>query len=167
MKPRCFLPCLLPLAVLFFSGCESGPSARIQEKSAAYATFSDDLKARVQKGDISLGDSSDAVYIALGKPSSTGTRPSDQGEVQVWTYTRFVVGQDLATKITYAQPAQRIVGTPMGGGAGARRGGGNSGMSTSPTRGGMQSTIDAGEVETVTLHVDLLHDKVIALRVDK
>lgn len=167
MKPRCLLPCLLAFAALAFSGCEtSGLSARIQEKSAAYATFSDELKARVGQGDVSLGDSADAVYIALGKPSSIGTRPSEKGEIQVWTYTKFVIGQELATKVQYAQPGQRFVGTPMSG-SGGRLGGGSSGMSTAPSRGNMQASIEAGELETVTLHVDILDNKVAALRVDK
>lgn len=168
MKPRCLLPLLLTFAALAFSGCEtSGRSARIQEKSAAYATFSDELKARINQGDVSIGDSADAAYIALGKPNSTSTRPGEKGEVQVWTYTKFVIGQALATKVSYAQPGQRFVGTPAAGSGGRLGSGGSSSANTAPTRGNMQTSIEADAAETVTLHVDLFDNRVVALRVDK
>src|SRR5690606_35375011 len=109
MKPRYPLPALLAFAALAFSGCETGPSARLQEKSAAYALFSDELKTRIHQRCVDLGDSADAAYIAFGKPSSIDTRPTEKGEVTVWTYTRFVVGPEMAAKI---ESGQRYVGTP-------------------------------------------------------
>lgn len=166
MKLHLLIPALLAFSALAFTGCESGLSARIQEKSAAYATFSDDLKARINQGSVDLGDSADAAYIALGKPSSVSTHATEKGEVQTWTYKRFVIGQELATKVIHHQPGQRFTGTPAAGPAG-RMGSGGSGTSTSPTRGNPQVMVDAGEVETVTLHVDIQNDKVVALRVEQ
>jgi hypothetical protein len=163
MKPR-YLPALVVLAALAFSGCESGRSARIQEKSAAYAMFSDELKARIAQGNVGVGDSADAVYIALGKPSSTSTRPSDQGEVTVWTYKNILVGEEMSSKISYAQPNQRYQGTPMKSGGGGRTG--PSIVSTGASQGGPQGTVEA-TAETITLHVDLLDQKVVGLRTDR
>lgn len=161
MKPRYLIPLL---ALVAFSGCESGRSARIQEKSAAYAMFSDELKGRIAQGNIGIGDSADAVYIALGKPSSTSTRPSDKGEVTVWTYKNFVVGEEMSSKISYSQPNQRYQGTPMKSGAGGRTG--PSIVGTGASQGGPQGMIEA-TAETITLHIDLLDNKVIGLRTDR
>ncbi len=162
MKSHCLLASLLAFAGLTFSGCETGRSARIQEKSSVYALFSDDLKARVNQGSIDLSDSTDAAYIALGKPSVVSTRSSDMGEITVWTYKRFVIGEEMSSRIDYSQPGQRYAGTPA---KGVRFG--TSSLSTAPERGGQQGTIEAGAVETVTLHVDILDNKVVGLRVDR
>lgn len=162
MKPRFLIPSLLAFAALSFSGCETGRTARIQEKSSVYALFSDDLKARVNQGSIDVGDSTDATYIALGKPSVVSTRPSDVGEVTVWTYKRFVIGEEMSSRIGYSQPGQRYAGTPATSGPL-----GKSLLSTAPARGGQQGSIEAATVETVTLHVDILDNKVVGLRVDR
>lgn len=163
MKSHCLLPSLLAFAALTFSGCETGRTARIQEKSSVYALFSDDLKARVNQGSIDVGDSTDATYIALGKPSVVSTRPSDVGEVTIWTYKRFVIGEEMSSRIGYSQPGQRYAGTPATSGPL----GSKSSLDTSPTRGGQQGSIEAAAVETVTLHVDILDNKVVGLRVDR
>lgn len=164
MKPHCLLASLLAFAGLTFSGCETGRSARIQEKSSVYALFSDELKARVNQGSIDLGDSTDAAYIALGKPSVVSTHPSGMGEVTVWTYKRFVIGEEMSSRIDYSQPGRRFDGTAAKG-AGARTG--VSLLNTAPARGGEQGSVDAGIAETVTLHVDILDNKVVGLRVDR
>lgn len=163
MKPR-YLPAILALVALAFSGCETGRSARIQEKSTAYALFSDELKARIDQGNIGIGDSADAVYIALGKPSSTSTRPSDKGEVTVWTYKNFVVGEEMSSVLSYAQPGRRYSGTAATMGPAGRTG--PSIVGTGSTRGGPQGSIEA-TAETVTLHIDLLDNKVVGLRTDR
>ena len=162
MKPHCLLASLLAFAGLTFSGCETGRSARIQEKSSVYALFSDELKARVNQGSIDLGDSTDAAYIALGKPSVVSTHPSGMGEVTVWTYKRFVIGEEMSSKIDYSQPGRRFDGTPA---KGAMLGA--SSLSTAPVRGGQQGSVEATVAETVTLHVDIHDNKVVGLRVDR
>lgn len=161
MKSRYLIPLL---ALVAFSGCESGRSARINEKSTAYAMLSDAQKARISQGNIATGDSADAVYIALGKPNSTSTRPSDQGEVTVWTYKNFVVGEEMSTRIILNQPGQRMAGTPATGGPGGRTG--PSSFSTAPSRGTPQGMTEA-TADTITLHVDFLADRVVALRSDR
>lgn len=163
MKPR-YLTCLLGLVVLVFAGCETGRSARIQEKSAAYAMLSAEQKARISQGNIGTGDSADAVYIALGKPSSISTRRSDQGEITVWAYKNFVVGEEMSTRIILNQPNQRMAGTPATAGPAGR--GGPSSFSTSPSRGSPQGMTEA-TAETITLLVDLLDNRVIGLRSDR
>ena len=163
MKPR-YLPCLLGLAAFAFSGCETGRSTRIQEKSAAYALFSDEVKARLAEGNIGTGDSADAVYIALGKPNSVTTQKTDQGEVTVWTYKNFVVGEEMSSRVMLSQPGQKMAGTSGSGGPGGRLG--PSISSTAPSRGGPQGMTEA-YADTVTLHVDLIDNRVVALRAER
>ncbi len=125
--------------------------------------LSDAQKARISQGNIGTGDSADAVYIALGKPNSTSTHPSDQGEVTVWTYKNFVVGEEMATRVTLSQPAQKMAGTAGSGGPGGRLG--PSISSTTSSRGGPQGMTEA-YADTVTLNVEIIDNRVVALRVD-
>ncbi len=164
MNSRRIIP-TFALFALAFAGCESGRSTRIQEKSAAYAMLTEEQKARVSQGNIGTGDSADAVYIALGKPNSVTTRPSEQGEVTVWTYKNFVVGEEMSTKIILNQPNQRMAGTPATGGGGGGRTGPSS-FSTAPSRGTPQGMTEA-MAETITLYVDLFDNRVIGLRSDR
>ena len=65
-RPR--LSCLLAVALLAFTGC-STISSRIDQKSEVFAALPVDDQARLRRGEVAVGDTSDMVYIALGEPT--------------------------------------------------------------------------------------------------
>jgi hypothetical protein len=85
---RFTLPTLLTLlTILTFAGCASSSiSSRKQERSAAYASLAPDLKNLVDRGQIKVGMTSDAVYIAWGPPSDVVQSESGSGASTVWLY---------------------------------------------------------------------------------
>jgi hypothetical protein len=82
---RFTLPTLLTLLTL--SGCaNSSISSRKQERAAAYASLAPDLMNLVDRGQIKVGMTSDAVYIAWGPPSDIVQSESSSGASTVWLY---------------------------------------------------------------------------------
>lgn len=72
---------------LLITGCESdNSSARIQEKSAVYATLKPWQKKNIDKGVIAMGFSPDMVYMAIGN-ASTKQRQADGSEL--WVYKTY------------------------------------------------------------------------------
>ncbi len=81
--------CLLGLG-LFIAGllaaCSSFES-RAREKAALFATLDPAAQARLQAGEIRLGDTPDHVYLALGRPSEKRERLTAAGRETVWIYS--------------------------------------------------------------------------------
>src|ERR1019366_1300535 len=69
------LPVVLGVALgfaLLVTGCETDAlSARIQEKSAVYATLKPWQKKYVDTGVVAMGFTPDMVYMAIGNPTKT------------------------------------------------------------------------------------------------
>jgi hypothetical protein len=82
------LPILLSLSLLLLSGCATSTiESRKKEKAAAYATLSPEEKDLVAKGQIAVGMSQDAVYIAWGSPADILQGQSGNSGVQTtWLY---------------------------------------------------------------------------------
>ncbi|MEW6305268.1 MAG: hypothetical protein AB1705_17465 [Verrucomicrobiota bacterium] len=77
--------CVLLLGLL--AGCATSTiESRRAEKSAAYAALPADQKAMVDQGQIQVGMSQDAVYIAWGQPAQTLTAQNEQGTLMTWLY---------------------------------------------------------------------------------
>jgi predicted small secreted protein len=77
---------------LLVAGCETdgGVGARIQEKSAVYATLRISDKLFVQKGVIAPGFTPDMVYMAMGRPSKVESKADPgAGRVELWTYNNY------------------------------------------------------------------------------
>lgn len=98
MKPGFFLP----LAVLLLAGCASTGTiqSREQQRVAAYAAFSPQVKAMVNQGRIAVGMTPAAVYIAWGKPDEVLQSGNQKGVQTTWVYrgafleeTRYWVGR--------------------------------------------------------------------------
>ena len=98
MKSKLFL---LP-ALLLLAGCATTSTiqSREQERAAAYASFSPEVKALVNQGRIAVGMTPDAVYIAWGKPDEVLQSGNQNGEFTTWVYrgafleeTRYWVGR--------------------------------------------------------------------------
>ena len=78
--------CLL-LASLLLTGCATSTlQTRKQERYAAYSQLPPDQKAAVDSGQITVGMSMDAVYIAWGKPSQVLVAESSKGSTVTWLY---------------------------------------------------------------------------------
>lgn len=72
----------------FLAGCSTFES-RAKEKSALFATLDEPTRVRLQARDIRLGDNSDMVYIALGKPSAILKTTDASGASITWIYNTY------------------------------------------------------------------------------
>jgi hypothetical protein len=75
--------------LLFLAGCatKSTVETRKLERLSAYEALPADQKAMVDAGQIRIGMSSDAVYIAWGKPSEIlESEDPQQGHLVFWRY---------------------------------------------------------------------------------
>ena len=78
---------LITMATLLFCGCASTVNSRKQERSAAYASLSAEMKNLVDKGEVTAGMPMDAVYIAWGKPAQVLTgQPTNGVSTVTWIY---------------------------------------------------------------------------------
>lgn len=103
MKKSLLVILALPacLALLALSGCESsGVTARIQEKSAAYAALTPAQQQLVKAGEIEIGFTADMVYMALGKPSKTEVKETSGGPVTMWTYDKYYPTQAVQVSLS-------------------------------------------------------------------
>lgn len=79
---------VLACAGLLLAGCASKPSPaqRRTERAAAYAALPPETRALVDQGQIRVGMSTDAVYIAWGDPAEILHREDARGMVTTWLY---------------------------------------------------------------------------------
>ncbi len=89
MKPV-FLQRSILVAVsllLFLTGCASSTiEKRRTERSAAYAAWPAEVRELVDQGQIKVGLSPDAVYVAWGQPSQIIQGESTGGPQTIWLY---------------------------------------------------------------------------------
>jgi hypothetical protein len=77
----------LVLTGLLAAGCvTSTVESRSRERAAAYAALSPEWRDLVNQGQIKVGMSMDAVYVAWGKPSQILTSESTGGTTTTWRY---------------------------------------------------------------------------------
>ena len=93
------LPVILGVSLgfaLLVTGCETdNASARIQEKSAVYATLTVSEKRFIEKGVIAAGFTPDMVYMAMGHPTKVESKADPGiGRVELWTYTHYYPPSD-------------------------------------------------------------------------
>ena len=76
------------LVVALLTGCvTSTVQSRKQEKLSAYEALSPETRALVDEGRIKIGMTSDAVFIAWGKPGEiTEGESGESGHTTTWTY---------------------------------------------------------------------------------
>jgi hypothetical protein len=78
---------ILAAGVLVVAGCKSSTvETRKTERSAAYSSLPADQRELVDKGQIKIGMTEDAVYIAWGQPSQVVTSEDSNGRVTTWLY---------------------------------------------------------------------------------
>ena len=75
------------ITLLLTVGCSTVDS-RIKEHADFFSTLPTDQQARLQAGQIAIGDTKDMVYIALGEPDTILTRTDQTGTVfDIWSYS--------------------------------------------------------------------------------
>ena len=75
------------LLTLFLAACKTSTvESRRQEKTSSYNSLAPELRALVDKGQIKVGLSADAVYIAWGAPSQILQGETEQGAATTWLY---------------------------------------------------------------------------------
>jgi hypothetical protein len=81
---------------LFFFACLAGLMAgcstvgdRIQEKSVFFDSLDPQTQTRLKQGFVGIGDSSDMVYIAVGRPDRVKQQVSADGLIITWIYTAY------------------------------------------------------------------------------
>ena len=78
----------LSLAAAVGTGCATSTiESRKTERSSVYDNLSSEQKDSVDSGQIKVGMSMDAVYIAWGKPSQVLTSETSAGMLVTWIYT--------------------------------------------------------------------------------
>ena len=74
-------------ACLLITGCATSTiETRKQERYNVYSELPPDQKAAVDSGQIKVGMSMDAVYVAWGKPSQIVSGESSSGSTVTWLY---------------------------------------------------------------------------------
>ena len=75
------------IGILFLAGCATSTiETRRAERMTAYTQLAPAEKTLVDQGNIKIGMSSDAVYIAWGKPSEILESEDASGHVTTWRY---------------------------------------------------------------------------------
>jgi len=78
---------LLALLAGLIAGCATSTvETRRQERRAAYEALPSEWRALVDQGQIKVGMSQDAVYIAWGQPSEVLQSEDKGGAVTTWQY---------------------------------------------------------------------------------
>ena len=70
------------------TGCSTFNS-RATEKAAAYNSLAPQTQQRLKKGDISVGDTQDMVFIALDNPDAKRNITTADGPETVWVYKTY------------------------------------------------------------------------------
>ena len=81
-----FLAGMILLGLLLAGCAHTTVDTRKQERAAAYAGFSEEQKQLVDQGQIKVGMTMDAVYIAWGKPSQVVSEETPDGMLTTWLY---------------------------------------------------------------------------------
>ncbi len=76
------------VALGFFAGCNTFHS-RARQMSAVYDQLPASEQQRLQRGQISIGDSPEMVYIALGNPDERRDTTTADGTHTTWVYRTY------------------------------------------------------------------------------
>lgn len=139
---------------LLITGCESDDlAARIQEKSAVYATLKPWQKRQIDQGIIATGFTPNMVYMAIGNPSMKQPLTND-GEL--WTYRNYYpsvaanrVRYRMTTEAPYAYSGNLRPGMPGSNAPAGRRAGQL--ISIAQTGGPQGGSMEPAEMTSYTL----------------
>jgi hypothetical protein len=84
-----FALALLVVGVTLWSGCAtSSIEKRRADRPEAYAALSPDARVLVDRGEIARGMETNAVFIALGRPTRIEVEEGPNGVMLTWSYSR-------------------------------------------------------------------------------
>ena len=159
---------------LLITGCETdGSSARIQEKSAVYATLKPWQKKYVDTGVVAMTFTPDMVYMAIGNPSTK----TPTGDSEVWVYKNYYPTvqaeankRNLNSETSFGH-SNTIGGVLMesNGTGGSRPAGsaqGGAGQSISTTGGPQGGSMEPADLQSYTLTVTFTKGAVSKLKLD-
>ena len=75
---------LLPLLLL--TACASNIESRIEQRQEAFTAYPAEVQERLRRGQIRLGDDTEAVWIVYGEPKERLRRMDANGLSEVWIY---------------------------------------------------------------------------------
>ncbi len=84
-NPRLATLAAITTLILLVGGCSTFES-RSQEKAEVFNALDTHTQQRLKKGEISVGDTADLVYIALGNPDERRSSTTAKGEKLTWIY---------------------------------------------------------------------------------
>lgn len=91
-KTKTFFPVIFAvLLVTLFSGCMTTAerrAERISQNQALFMQLAPDAQARVSQGMIAIGDTTAAVWLALGPAGKVTSDTTAAGKAEVWQYFR-------------------------------------------------------------------------------
>lgn len=155
------LAAALALAVVG-GGCEtaSGLAERVREKRTVFSGLTPEQRGKIEQGVIEVGFTADMVYLALGQPRRIEEKTLPEGRVALWSYETFLAPNSMSLLgYNNAGQAGRTRSSSQTYGNAPRSSGGGSGP---------EPSVDAlPDMATETLHVLLLNDVVVRLRVER
>jgi len=81
-------PWTVLMLALLLAGCAT-PESRIKKNPEAFAALPAEIQEAVRKGQVNVGFSADAVFLALGKPDREYTRQTEAGQTMIWSYVGY------------------------------------------------------------------------------
>ena len=155
---------------LLLAGCDatSGVTARIQEKSAAYAQLTPEQKKNIEEGAIEYGYTTDMVYMALGKPSKVKEKAAPEGTVLMWTFSNYYPTVAV-TQLALNDPSRKYKPAQMSSNYPNQGPGGATAASISSTKpAGPEPGVDSlADIPSETLHVLFLDGKVFQIKLEE
>ena len=97
-------------AALIFAGCSTSPMSRIDANRAVYESWPVDVQEAVLNQRAIPGMTPEQVQMALGKPTSTDSRPGKDGPEDIWVYKK-----SSARMPSILENANIGIGTSVGG----------------------------------------------------
>lgn len=87
MKTQKVLWLVLLTGILCCTGCATNTIAsRIESRQEIFDAYDVKTQARLQRGQIRIGDDADAVWIVYGNPSQKIRRTDASGQHEIWIY---------------------------------------------------------------------------------
>ena len=104
--------CLGLLTLTLLCGCATGIEGRIEARQEVFSAYPSEVQERLRRGQIRLGDDSDAVWIVYGEPTERLRRMDASGVTEVWIYKILGYHERLypTTRIVYSDAYGRIRG---------------------------------------------------------
>ena len=78
---------LTVVMLLGVTGCAATTiDARIQQRQVLFDSYDESTQARLQRGQIRIGDDADAVWFVYGNPTQKIRRTDANGQTEIWIY---------------------------------------------------------------------------------